>query len=674
MSRISLPTLLLLVCPIFTFAQKTNERALTFNDFIALDSVSDPQVSPDGEQVAFVVTDYSLKENRGNSDIWLVSVAGGQSMKLTQSSGGDNQPRWSSDSRRVFFVSDRDGTFQVYTIGVDGGEALKLSDVHGGVSNLIISSNDKWIAFSSEVEWPLADTAKDESYPTEAKIWTDLFYRHWNEWRAGTRSHLFLMPINGGPVRDLTPVDRDIPTLSLGGYKDITFSPDGQEIAFVMNPDSQPAVSTNNDVFLLSIQTGSTVNLTENNLANDNNPLFSPDGTWIAYRAQMRAGFESDRYRLLLYNRTTEKRRDLVSDWTSSVGEVVWSPDSQSLFATVQEQTHNVIYRISIRDGKSEKILDQGHIQTLRPTPDGSTLIFTRESADQPDEIYAIDLRNRRQQQLSNINDERLSQLSMNALESFSFKGALQDTVEGLLLKPPFFDASRKYPLVYLIHGGPQGAWQDNFHPRWNYQMFAAPGYVVAMVNFHGSTGYGQDFTDSISQHWGDYPYEDIMKGLDHLVSNYSFIDASKVAAAGASYGGYMVNWIAGHTSRFTCLINHDGVFNLESMYGETEELWFPEWEFSGTPWDNRDLFLKWSPHRFAQHFKTPMLIIHGQLDYRVDISQSLEAFTALRRQDIKARFLYFPDEGHWVLKPRNRLLWWREVLAWLEHYLKGGV
>lgn len=673
MSRISLPTLLLLVCPIFTFAQKTNERALTFNDFIALDLVSDPQISPDGEQVAFVVTDYSLKENRGNSDIWLVSVTGGQSMKLTQSSGGDSQPRWSSDSRRVFFVSDRDGTSQVYTIDVGGGEALKLSDVNGGVYNLIISSNDKWLAFSSEVEWPLADTVKDESYPTEAKIWTDLFYRHWNEWRAGTRSHLFLMPINGGPVRDLTPVDRDIPTLSLGGYKDITFSPDGQEIAFVMNPDSQPAVGTNNDVFLFSIQTGSTSNLTEDNLANDNNPLFSPDGTWIAYRAQRRAGFEADRYRLLLYNRATEQRRDLVSDWTSSIGEIAWSPDSQSLFATVQEQTHNVIYRIRIRDGKSEKILDRGHLQTLRPTPDGSTLVFTKESADQPDEIYAVDLRNRRQQKLSNINDELLSQLSMNPLESFSFKGALQDKVEGLLLKPPFFDASKKYPLVYLIHGGPQGAWQDNFHPRWNYQMFASPGYIVAMVNFHGSTGYGQEFTDSISQHWGDYPYEDIMKGLEYLVSNYSFIDANKVAAAGASYGGYMVNWIAGHTSRFTCLINHDGVFNLESMYGETEELWFPEWEFSGTPWDNRDLYQRWSPHRFAQNFETPMLIIHGQLDYRVDISQSLEAFTALRRQNIEGRFLYFPDEGHWVLKPRNRLLWWREVLAWLEHYLKGG-
>ena len=674
MSRISLPTLLLLVCPALTFAQKTDERALTFDEFIALDSVSDPQVSPDGEQVAFVVTDYSLKENRGNSDIWLVSVEGGQSMKLTQSAVGDSQPRWSSDSRRIFFVSDRDGTSQVYTIGVDGGEALKLSDVPGGVSNLIISSNDKWIAFSSKVEWPLAETARDEDYPTDAKIWTDLFYRHWNEWRVGTRSHLFLMPINGGPIRDLTPVDKDIPTLSLGGYKDIAFSPDGQDIAFVMNPDSQPAVSTNNDIFLLSIQTGSTSNLTENNLANDNNPLFSPDGTWIAYRAQIRAGFESDRYRLFLYNRNTEKRRDLVPDWTSSVGEIVWSPDSQSLFATIQEQTRNVIYRINIRDGKPEKVLDQGHLQTLRPTPDGSTLVFTRESADQPDEIYAVDLRSGRQQQLSNINDERLSQLSMNALESFSFVGALQEKVEGLLLKPPFFDASRKYPLVYLIHGGPQGAWQDNFHPRWNYQMFAAPGYVVAMVNFHGSTGYGQDFTDSISQHWGDYPYEDVMKGLEHLVSNYSFIDASKVAAAGASYGGYMINWIAGHTSRFICLINHDGVFNLESMYGETEELWFPEWEFSGSPWDNRDLFLRWSPHRFAQHFKTPMLIIHGQLDYRVDISQSFEAFTALRRQGIEGRFLYFPDEGHWVLKPRNRLLWWREVLAWLEHYLQGEV
>lgn len=645
-------------------------RALTFEDLIALDAVSDPQISPDGTWVAFVVTDYSLEDNRGNSDIWIVPPAGGQARRLTQSPSSDNQPRWSPDSRKLAFVSGRGGSPQVHIMDLAGGEARKISDIATGVANLVWSPDGKWMAFATDLDWPPREEKNKDPYPTEVKIWNELFYRHWDQWRAGKRSHLFVMAADGSNPRDLTPLDNDVPTLALGGYQDIAFTSDSRQIAFVMNPDPVPATGTNNDIFLVPVEGGPFLNLTDKNSANDNNPLPSPDGRWIAYRAQLRPGFESDRHHLLLRDLSSGEIRDLTPDWPLSLGEIAWGPDASAIYCAVEEEARNVLYRISTRDGLRERLSQQGHHQNLRVSSDGSTLVFTRQRAHQPAELHALQLKDGHVSTLSHINAERLAQLEMNPLETFWYPGAMEERVQGLLLKPPFFDASKKYPLIYLIHGGPQGAWQDSFHPRWNYQMFAAPGYVVAMVNFHGSTGYGQDFTDSISQHWGDYPYEDLMRGLDYLLATYSFIDGHKVAAAGASYGGYMINWMAGHTDRFVCLINHDGVFNMESMYGETEELWFPEWEFDGMPWTNRQLYEKWSPHNFAGRFKTPMLVIHGQLDYRVDVSQGFETFTALQRQNVPARFVYFPDEGHWVVQPRNRRVWWREVLNWLRAYL----
>lgn len=648
----------------------SGRRPITFDDFIALDAVSDPQVSPDGKWVAFVVTDYSLKENRANSDIWLVPLQGGQARQLTQSPRSDAQPRWSSDSQKLAFVSNRDGAPQVYVLSISGGEARRLSDLKTGVSNLTWSPDGQWLAFAGEMEWPARENTEDP-YPTQVKIWNELLYRHWDDWRVGKRSHLFVIPAStGGPTRDLTPLDKDIPTLALGGFQDIAFTPDSGHIAFVMNPDAVPAVGTNNDIFLMAVEGGPGTNLTAKNLANDNNPLFSPDGRWMAYRAQMRAGFEADRHHLLLYELRQQTVADVTSEWSLDMGEMVWSPDGRFIYALVEEKAHNVIYRISIPDGKREKLTDEGHYQALRISPDGTTLVATRQAAHQPPELHAFEVATKKTRPLSHVNDSLAAELEMNSIEKFWFSGALNERVEGLLLKPPFFDPQKKYPLVYLVHGGPQSAWQNSFHARWNYQMFASPGYVVAMVNFHGSTGYGQQFTDSISRHWGDYPYEDLMKGLDYVLGQYPFIDTKRVAAAGASYGGYMINWIAAQTDRFVCLVNHDGVFNLESMYGETEELWFPEWEFGGSPWTNRELYKKWSPHQFAANFKTPMLVIHGQQDFRVDVSQGLETFTALRRQNVPARFVYFPDEGHWVLQPRNRRAWWREVLGWLGEHL----
>ncbi|RPJ80334.1 MAG: S9 family peptidase, partial [Acidobacteria bacterium] len=586
----------------------------------------------------------------------------------TNKPGSDSQPRWSPDGKRLAFVSDRDGSSQIYVVSPTGGQPKKVSRLKVGPSNLTWSADGSSMAFSADVTFP---EQQQDRFPTQAKAWDDLFYRHWNEWRTGVRSHVFLLNIRTGQSTDLTPFDSDYPTLALGGYQDIAFTPDSNAIAVVANLDENRAATTNNDIFLIPTKGGDPVNLTKANPANDNNPVFSPDRRWLAYRAQMRPGFEADRQHLMLMDWQNRQVRDLTGDWTLSVDEILWSPDSRFIYAHTEEEARTSLYRISIPDGTRERVVKNSFDQSPRLTPDGKTIVCLRENSRQPDEVYAVDLASGDARQLSHVNSQALAQLDMNPVEEFWFTGAKDARVHGLLLKPPAFDPGRKYPLVYLIHGGPQGAMQDDFHWRWNYQMFAAPGYVVATVNFHGSTGYGQEFTDSISGHWGDYPYEDLMKGLDYLEKQYPFIDSTRLAAAGASYGGYMIYWIGTQTKRFACLISHDGVFNPESMYGSTEELWFPEWEFGGPPWKSRETYRRWSPQNFSQNFSTPMLVVHSQLDFRVDVSQGYEAFTALRRQGVPARFLYFPDEGHWVTKPRNRRVWWTEMLGWLEKYLK---
>jgi dipeptidyl aminopeptidase/acylaminoacyl peptidase len=347
------------------------------------------------------------------------------------------------------------------------------------------------------------------------------------------------------------------------------------------------------------------------------------------------------------------------------VGSYTWCPSSQCIFAVVEERGRENIYRIDLPNFRRSDVVTSGGANTaVTVAPDGRSVAYLHQSNTEPAEVWFGERR------LTHHSDPALAALDLRPLESFGFVGALGDSVFGWVLKPPGFDAAKKYPLVYLIHGGPQGAWDDLWHARWNYQMFASRGYVVAAVNFHGSTGYGQAFTDAISQHWGDYPYEDLMKGLD-VVSRLPYVDSTRMGAAGASYGGYMIYWLAGHTDRFKVLVAHDGVFNTKSMYGSTEELWFVEWEFGGRPYGDPALYEKWSPLNHAQRWKTPMLIVHSQLDYRVDLSEGYQAFTALRTMGVPAKFLYFPDEGHWVLRPRNRRLWWSTVLDWMDQYLK---
>ena len=654
------------------------QRAMTIEDYLALPSVGDPQLSPDGKWVAYTVTHYSLKENRGTTRIWLADVASGTSRQLTAGPGSDRQPRWSPDGRTLAFVSTRESGAQLWllSMGGAGGEARRVSSLADGVSDPVWLPDGTGVLVASDIKWP-ADQEIDRrngDYATEARIWTELMWRHWDDWRAGKRQHLFLVSLADASARDLTPVDHDVPTIATSGDGDVAVAPDGHEIAVALHGDSSVADNTNVDIYLITRDGGGGTGdgglrqLTTAKGA-DNTPRYSPDGQWLAYLSMERPGFEADRERLMLVGRTgarTEGRTvEATAGWTLSIGSYTWCPDSKCIYAVVEERGRESIYRIDLPSFRQSLVIGGSGVNSgVGVAPDGKTLAYLHQSATHPAELWVAG------RQLSHHSDAAVAGLALSPLEEFGFRGALGDSVYGWILKPPGFESSKKYPLVYLLHGGPQTAWLDLWHARWNYQMFAARGYVVAAVNRHGSTGYGQKFTDAVSQHWGDYPYDDLMKGLDAL-ARLPYVDSTRMGAAGASYGGYMVYWIAGHTNRFKTLVAHDGVFHPASMAGTTEELWFADWEFGGPPYASRALYEKWSPLNFVRNWKTPILIVHSQLDYRVDLSEGYQAFTAAKRVGVPAKFLYFPDEGHWVLKPRNRRLWWGTVLDWLDQYLR---
>ena len=675
------------------------KRAFTFDDMMQLKRIGDFTVSPDGKWVTFSATDVSLADNTRKTHLWIVPTAGGESRRLTPANGpGEDRLRFAPDGKRVLFISDRDGGSQVWVQGFDGatgalaGNPMKATSISTEADGATWSPDGKAILFVSGVYPDCKDDAcnkqRDEDAKkskVKAKIFTHLLYRHWNAYGDGKRSHLFLVEadcdVAGGNTgcagRDLTPGDHDVPPFSLGGQDQYAFSPDGKEIAFTSNLDEVEATSTNSDVFTLSLDEGAKPkNLTEANKGSDSTPMYSPDGKWLAIRSQFRAGYESDRFRLQLIDRATGKITNLTEGFDLWVDSMSWAPDSKSLYITAGNEGDAAIYQVGI-DGAQPKML-VAHYTNDSPTAtaDGKALIFTRNSVMYPNEIFraALPVTETSKdvaQILSHINDSVLGAIQMQPVESFWFTGSVKHKVQGFLLKPPNFDASKKYPVKFLIHGGPQGAWGDDWSFRWNPNLFAANGYVVVMINPRGSTGYGQQFVDDVNGDWGGRPYKDLMMGLDYVEKTYPFIDKTRECALGASYGGYMANWILGNTTRFACIVSHDGMFNPVSAYGTTEELWFNEWEFKGTPWTNRPLYRKWSPALKATSFKTPTLVVHGQLDYRLDVSEGFQLFTTLQRQKIPSKMLYFPDEGHWVLKPQNSQLWYKTVNDWVDQWTK---
>lgn len=672
-------------------------RALTIDDLLAVKGVADPQVSPDGKSVVYVVSESDRKTHKTVADLWLVPLAGGEPKRLTTAPGMDQHPRFSPDGKTIAFLSDRSGSTQVWLLPLDGGEATQATHLPIDVSGPIWSPNGDAIAFTASV-YPGAsadltaekDKKKAEPGESKARIYDDLMFRHWTAWDEGKRSHLFLLRLKTGETIDLTPdFKSNIPPGPFGGSNEYAFSADGRSIAFTAEPIKDHAFSTNTDIWIVPTSGGAARNLTESNRAADAQPAFSPDGKTLAYVRQNRPGFEADLWTLVVHDLTTAKTTDVSSFLDRPVLSFRWADWSGSyLYAVLDDAGGETIAEIFVPEavrGKKEAVkrLIRGGVNSaaaVKPpaigkagdqVPPDADLVYLHNDSRHPNELMRAKADGSEPTRLTRHNDELLSALDLKPAESFWFKGADGDDVQGFLVKPPGFHPDKKYPVLLLIHGGPQGAWHDDWHARWNLQLFAAPGYAVVAVNPRGSSGFGQKFTDQISQDWTGRVFVDLMNGLDHVLRTHRFLDGDRVGAAGGSYGGFMVNWIAGHTDRFRCLISHAGVFDLAAEYGATEELWFPEWEFAGPPWTNLKMYDAQSPSRFCEHFKTPALVIHGALDYRVPDTQGMAMFTALRRQGVPSRFVYFPDEGHWILKPQNRVVWWHEVHGWLDKYLK---
>ncbi len=650
---------------------------LTIDTFVSMVRCTGPRISPDGKTVAFVASVPDLEENRSNSDIWLVPVKGGEPRRLTASEGGDFSPCWSPDGTRIAFISTRGGSAQVWSIPVTGGEAVQVTDISTGASDPVWSPDGRLIAFYSFVHpecvtdsCNAAVEKEREENEVKAKVIDHLLYRHWNTWKEGKRNHLFIVDTEGGEPRDLTPgADADFPPFPWGGSGDYAFSPDGRGICCVSRNAEMEAISTNTDIFEIDIETGARRQLTVNEAA-DESPSFSPDGRYLAYRIQTVPGFEADRWRLVLLDRESGERRVVTEDFDRWVTDYCWSPDSKKIYFASGDNGYRGLFVLEIENGRIKKLLIEGDNGSPQITPDGKQIIFARNSFDFPHSIWRIKTNGGGLTRLTSFNDEDSWGIEMNRAEDVRYEGAGGAEIQAFIIKPPGFDPEKTYPAIVMIHGGPQSAFLDHWYTNWNMQTFAAAGYVIFIPNFHGSEGFGQEFVNAISEDWGGKCYEDIMKGLDYLVS-LPYVDGDRVGAAGASYGGYMVNWIAGHTNRFKALVSMAGAFNLISKYGVTEELWFPEWDFGGTPYDNIEGYERWSPHRFAANFETPTLVVHGELDFRVPIGEGLQMFTALQRQGVPSKLLYFPDEGHWVQKPQNNKFYYEQFIAWMDRYLK---
>jgi dipeptidyl aminopeptidase/acylaminoacyl peptidase len=654
------------------------KRPMTFDDLMKVQRISDPQVSSDGRWIAYVQGAVDFEANEVIKHIWLMGVEGGSPKQLTTGDGSDSRPRWSPDSESIAFISTRGGKSQVWIIPVHGGEARQLTSISTEADGVTWAKKGDALLFTSQVYPDCADDAcnqkrleEAEKSKLKARVIDELLFRHWDAWREGKYAHLFTISVSGGTPRDLTPGAVDSPTWFLEAPDGYDISPDGTEACFTSNRSggSRVAWTTNNDLFLVSTKGGEPRNITKDNPGSDASPQYSPDGRYIAYTSQARDGYESDLFRLRVYDRQTGTIKDLAAGFDQWVASFAWAPDSDTIYFTAPQRGRQPVFKTSVSQPKVEEVLG-GTNDEVQVTPDGKSLVLTRSSLTQPAEVYRVALSNRTLTQLTHANDALIAELDMNPGESVTTPGGLGAEIHSLLVKPPAFDASKKYPAVVLIHGGPQSAWDDAWSYRWNAQMFASHGYVVIMTNFHGSTGYGQKFVEEISGDWDGACYQDVMMATDYL-ENLPYVDKNRVGAAGASFGGYMINWIAGHTTRFKALVSHDGVYDSHSMYGETEEVWFDEWEHQGPPWTKRQAYEKSSPSNHVQNIQTPMLLVQGALDYRVPDGQAFQLFTALQRRGVPSRLLYFPDEGHWVLKPQDSQLWYKTVLEWLDRYVK---
>jgi dipeptidyl aminopeptidase/acylaminoacyl peptidase len=673
----------LLVMFIATVAQGAG-RPITAADLLSMERISDPQLSPDGSRALYTVGVPDLQANRVATNVWIVSLKTGEARPVT-TTGRDSGARWAPDGHRVAFISQRGGTAQLYLLNVDSAatvEPTRLTTLSGGADNIVWSPGGQTIAFTSEVYPGCRDEACNaerdkarESNPVRARIYDALLYRHWTSWSDGKRLHLFVIPAAGGEARDLLPgANYDVPPPQREGPHPIAFAPDNRTICFTTITDRVEATSTNGDLFEIDATTpGAAPRRLTTGPGFDGAPAYSPDGRTILFRSQAHGGYEADKWRLMLLDRASGRQTSLTDSFDRSVEDARWSSDGKSIYFNAEDLGEMPLFSMPAAGGTPKAVtpgMFDGEFDIM-----ANALIVARSSLSSPTELFEVDRSSGAATAVTRANAARVAALDLPKPEPFTFQGAGDTTIHGMLVRPASFDSSRKYPIVMLLHGGPQTQWSDAWSYRWNAAMFASPGYVVVMINRRGSTGAGQQFVDDITGDWGGKPLVDLMKGLDFVLQKYPFTDPQRVAAAGGSYGGYMADWLASQSKgRFRALVSHAGVYDLTSMYGATEELWFPEHDLGGTPWTNPQAYQQMSPSSYAADFgkyKTPTLVICGEQDYRVPYTQSLEFYTALQRQEVPSKLVVFPDEGHWVLKPQNSVLWYKEVLAWLGQYLR---
>ena len=729
----------LLILPAVHLAQTApaqtapQKRPMTFEDMMQMKRLGDTAVSPDGKWLAYSVTTVDLAKNTKTAELWLQAIAGGEPFKLAVGQLGDSGVQFAPDDKRILFLSSRDGGQQIWIAGFDPAtgatsNAKKLTAIATESDNAKWSPDSKSIVFTSAVYPDCApittadfktgnqcnadrDKALADS-KVKAQIFTQLLYRHWDHYTGDKRFHLFQVLAESGEIRDLNPNDpHDVPPFSLDWSGcGCDFSPDSRELAFTENPDPVPAISTSAQIYTLDLTDPSAKPVKVSASAGGNfNPAYSPDGRYLAWRSQARAGYESDKFRLMLYDRAAKTIRDLLPKFDNWVDEFAWGQNSQYITFISADEGEAPLFALNITSGEVTRGTQQdGEYSDIYTLVNGS-VIAARMTVSQPGDVVRLfqlvgveqsgvsrQISKKRTiftnsvvvsyfpTALTHLNDALLAQLDLPKLESFWFTATDGAKLEGFLIRPPGFDPAKKYPVKFLIHGGPESNWGDDWSYRWNAELFAANGYVVVMINFRGSTGYGQQFVDAINGDWGGKPFTDLMTGLDYAEQHYPFIDKDRECALGASYGGYMANWILGHTNRFKCIVSHDGMFNAESAFGTTEEDWFNIWEFKtpeskgGHPWDyygkpdGDNPYRKWSPSLYAKNFKTPTLVIHGQLDYRLDVSEGFQLFDTLQLEGVPSKMLYFPDEGHWVLKPQNSQLWWKTVNDWVDQWTKN--
>ncbi|HEY1987264.1 MAG TPA: S9 family peptidase [Terracidiphilus sp.] len=707
------------------------KRPMTFEDMMHMKRLGETAVSPDGKWLAYSVTSVDLEKNTKTPELWLQKIEGGEPQKLAVAQPGDGGPEFAPDGKRILFTSSRDGSQQVWLADFDSAtgaasNAKKLTSIATEADNAKWSPDGKSVVFTSAVypDCPAiteTDKAGDKcnadrdaaaaASKVKAQIFTHLLYRHWNHFTGDKRSHLFLVAVESGAMRDLTPNDaHDVPPFSLEGGGGFAISPDSKELAFTENLDEEPATSTNADIFTLDLTDASAKPVKVSTAkGGDFNPAYSPDGKWLAWRSQARAGYESDKFRLMLYDRAAKTTKDLLPKFDNWVDEFAWGQDPNTIYFTSGIKGEAEVFVTSL-SGEFMSYSDTtdppttGEYSSVVPVPElarqpggaSAILVANKLSAEKPAEAILLTSRTSEsgdsakaasqqartllkfgEVQITHLNDALLSQLDLPKMESFWFTAKDGTKLQGFIIRPPGFEASKKYPLKFLIHGGPQGAWGDAWSYRWNAELFAANGYVVVMINPRGSTGYGQAIVDGVNGDWGGKPFTDLMTGLDYAEQHYPFIDKNQECALGASYGGYMANWVLGHTDRFKCIVSHDGMFDPESAFGSTEEDWFNQWEFKGNPWDYygkpdaENPFRKWAPMMSARNFKTPTLVIHSQLDYRLDVSEGFQLFDTLQLLKVPSKMLYFPDEGHWVLKPQNSRLWYKTVNDWVDQWTR---